>query len=186
MGQLCFHIPDARGQDFGRVARDLSLLAEWPTPWSRLKYLPGERVWFLSMIDNGHELVIAGDDTRADPARLAIAHAVESRLPELMRHVLDYLDATLDYAAFRSSGEWHLEGFDFGRTPDQPPETFDVMLTTDEYGGWEDCETWYVTCSLGSMGFEPKRWRGGWYGYHLARRRSADAEPGAAADGGHD
>jgi hypothetical protein len=131
---------------------------------------PTERLWFLPMTDNGYEITVAGNEEQPDLARLAIAQAVSVYLPALMQQVVAYLDASLDYRSLGSSGEWYLEGLQFGANRSHPVELFDVVLTTDEYGDWYDCELWYVTCVFAPKGFEVRSQHGGWYGYHLARR----------------
>jgi hypothetical protein len=168
MGSLCFHLPHRFGQP---AATDLRLLESWGTDWSQLTFLPKERVWFLSCSDNGYEIAIAGDEQRPEPARLELARVVTARRTELMRQVIGYLDSNLDYSKFGSSGVWCLEGMEFGRESSQSPSTFEVVLTTDEYGGWEDCELWYVTRVLNATGFfELLGQRGGWYGYNLTHQ----------------
>jgi hypothetical protein len=138
----------------------------------------------LSSFSNGYEVILAGDESRPDPHRLRVAREVTARVSELMRAVIAHLDAHLDYRQLGSSGAWHLEGIEFGRDRSQPAEVFEVDLTTDEYGDWYDCETWFVTCALAeSAQFEIRSYRGGWFGRKLAearRQAEPDAAPGPA------
>lgn len=170
MGFLSFHTPISMGHE---NVTDIGLLGSWKTDWTRLRYLPNERVWFLDVFTNGYAIVISGDNERPDPVRLSVARVVVAGLPKLMRHVIEYLDAHLDYTQLGSTGQWNLEEIDFSQNRSDPAEVFEVSLTTDEYGDWNDCESWYVTCATGGTNvaprFEVRSHRGGWYGYHLSR-----------------
>ena len=111
MGSLCFHTPNEFGHEIVRVATsDFSLLGNWTVPWTRLKYLQRERVWFLNTFDNGYEIAVIGDERGPELERFRIAHVVASRLSELMKQVIAYLDTNLDYNHLGSTGEWYLEG----------------------------------------------------------------------------
>ena len=168
MGKMSFHCPGMRGP-----FTDPALLGNWAIDWAQLRYMPDEHVWFLSISANGYEVCISGDTLRPDPGRLAVAQAVTGRLSELTAKVLGYLDTSLDYGKVGSSGDWHLEGISFGYDHSQPQDFFDVVLTTDEYGDWNDCELWNVTCSFTKGGnFEVHGQRGGWYGRYLAEQNS--------------
>jgi hypothetical protein len=132
-------------------------------------------MWFLSSIDNGYEIVLAGDEQQPNTTRLRVAQAVTARLPELMPQVITHLDANLDYGKLGNSGQWHLEGVEFGRDDSHAADVFEVLLTTDEFGGWEDCELWFITCAIAESGFEVRGQRGGWSGNQLNRRTGGNA-----------
>ncbi len=167
MGEISFHTPGMSGP-----FTDRNSLGNWATDWTQLRYLPDEHVWFLSCIANGYEVCIAGDASRPDPGRLAVAQTVTGRMSELMEKVLNFLDGSLDHYTIGSSGTWHLEGINFGFDRNQPLQVFDVVLTTDEYGDWNDCESWYVTCNLEKNGkFEICGQCGGWYGRKVTRKK---------------
>ena len=53
----------------------MALLASWAVDWARLRYLPAERKWFLSVVENGYEVAIAGNDSQPDSDRLAAARS---------------------------------------------------------------------------------------------------------------
>jgi hypothetical protein len=172
MGFLSFHTPTSLGY---QNVSDINLLGSWETDWNRLTYVPKEKIWVLGSFDNGYEIALCGDEKHPDPQRLAIARIVVPQLAGLMRQVIAYLDAHLDYKQFGSTGQWNLEGIAFGRDGSHRAEVFEVELTTDEYGDWYDCELWFVTCVCVDLSADPafvvQGQRGGWYGYYLANGR---------------
>lgn len=100
-------------------------------------------------------MLLAGNDSGPDPARLDLAAQAVLRLGPLEAAARRYLRAFVDEGKLDGPGVWHLEWLEFGRQPDEPAEPFELILVHegDGYGGWG------VRFFCGSAGWRPWEFR---------------------------
>jgi len=103
------------------------------------KWLGGERVWMCVSLQHLRiELVVAGDEERPEPHRLAFAEAVLEDVPRLAKVATSYLDSFVDRSRFSPGSEWELQGLEFGRDDREAMDEFVAIFSLQEdiYGFW--------------------------------------------------
>jgi hypothetical protein len=104
-----------------------------------LRYLEDQKVWLVPPPEGqSFEVLVAGDSTAPDAARMAMVATAISVLDALRARAVDYLEAFVDRAKFAKDQEWYFEWLESGRLAGQRQDQFSLYFSIegDTYGEW--------------------------------------------------
>src|SRR5258705_9474700 len=101
------------------------------------RYIPDQKAWLLPSDGAACEVLVAGDITAPNTARLALTEQALRSLTELRDRAAAHLDEFVDRKKFSNGSLWHLEGFECGLAG-QAADKFSLSfsLEGDTYGKW--------------------------------------------------
>jgi len=84
------------------------------------------------------EFVVAGTAEGPDALRLDVARRVAAQAQHFIDSAIKHLDAAIAKERFGASGDWMVQGFEFGKNPADSVNEFEVwfVIDGDIYGRW--------------------------------------------------
>ncbi len=104
-----------------------------------MRYLEPDEMWLLpSPTGEDIEVLVAGNRSAPDPARVAVLGRTLPMISTLRVQAEEYLDYFLDRAKFSTADQWKLEGVEFGRDQASTADQFSMFFSIegDLYGEW--------------------------------------------------
>jgi hypothetical protein len=104
-----------------------------------MRYLETEGMWLLSAPeDQSFEVLVAGDRSAPDAARLSIVEKTIPVLDGLVVRATAYFDEFVERAKFAEGNGWYFEGLESGRVAAEPENQLILHFSIegDTYGLW--------------------------------------------------